>query len=160
MRRLPCASMWPVPYIRQGQELVATRRSMALLWCTATASDTIDTSIADSASVRSSQRRPVAVCDVRSFVLRPHAAPSAWQSLVNPQSRRNHGPLWTAAREDRDARAEQRGVIERSCVDREAVVRADDSSEHQSAAHRTGIADRVPTAGRLAGELPRCAAEA
>src|SRR5215469_12982503 len=84
---------------------------------------------------------------------------SAWQALVDLQSRRNQRPLRTAAREDRDARAKQCGVIERSCVDREAVVRADSSTEHQPAADGTEIAHRIPTAGRLAGELPRRAAE-
>src|SRR5215472_10116560 len=84
---------------------------------------------------------------------------SAWQALVDLQSRRNQRPLRTAAREDRDARAKQRGVIERSGIDRKAVVRADGSTEHQPAADGTEVAHRIPAAGRLAGELPRRAAE-
>src|SRR5579864_2562711 len=66
MRCWPCGSLLLVLYIRNGQELAATNRSMALPWCTATASDTMDTNIADSASVRSSQWRPVrcALCGV------------------------------------------------------------------------------------------------
>src|SRR5215831_814790 len=127
----------------------------------ASASDTIDTNIADSDSVRSSQRLPVpcATCGVSGSDLMP-AGGLAWQARVDFQTRGYRRPLGAVTREDGDLRSEQRRVIERARINGETVVLAYAAAEHQTTAHRTGVAHSLTAARRPAAELPRRAAEA